>query len=389
MWKKYASLAVLGSCAMLGGAAMQLGLHFATPKVYADPEVKNSLAVGLPMTADVAALSERFSQIAYRVGQGVFSVTARKIDTKGVANRDGKTSSNIESGSGVLVRFPNRPGIFGLTSNHVIETARANDIVIQLHDGKLLQPKKVWNYGPADVALLWFDDVAGIETVPLGNSDAAQAGNLVLAVGSPLGLNQSVTHGIISAVGRNNISLGVDIQIKDFIQTDAAINQGSSGGPLVNLKGEVIGINTAIASPNGSFSGVSFSMPINQFRRIADQLLDKGTVSRGYLGLQLKPEMEPMDALRLGLDRNLGAIVEDVHSQSPAAQAGVRVGDVILEINNQPIRNETHFINIVSQLPTNKSAMIVLWRDRKRVAMSATVADWNQFSSKFDVRGKQ
>src|SRR5205085_4645500 len=126
-----------------------------------------------------------------------------------------------------------------------------------------------------------------LPTAPLGDSDRARVGQWVLAFGSPFGLNQTVTHGIISARERGQISLGSTIRIKDFLQTDAAINPGSSGGPLVDLRGEVIGINTAIASQSGSSSGVSFSVPISLVKRLMTQLLEKGTVSRGYLGMQL------------------------------------------------------------------------------------------------------
>ena len=143
-------------------------------------------------------------------------------------------------------------------------------------------------------------------TATLGNSDNARVGRWVLAIGSPFGLNQTVTHGIISARDRGQVSLGNTIRIKEFLQTDAAINPGSSGGPLVDLNGDVIGINTAIASHNGSNSGVAFSIPINLVKRIMNQLLTQGTVQRGYLGMQLALTFEPNDAIKLGLDRVQG-----------------------------------------------------------------------------------
>ena len=167
----------------------------------------------------------------------------------------------------------------------------------------------------------------------LGDSDQVRVGQWVLALGSPFGLNQTVTHGIISARERGQISLGNTIRIKDFLQTDAAINPGSSGGPLVNLDGEVIGINTAIASPSGSNSGVAFSIPINMVKRIANQLLEKGSVTRGYLGLQVAQSFEAADADRLGLTRAQGALVEKVYNDTPAATAGLRANDVVLEVD--------------------------------------------------------
>src|SRR5262249_37623375 len=155
----------------------------------------------------------------------------------------------------------------------------------------------------------------------------------VLAFGSPFGLNQTVTHGILSARERSEVSLGSTIRIKEFLQTDAAINPGSSGGPLVNIDGEVIGINTAIASHSGSSSGVSFSIPINLVKRIGLQLLEKGVVTRGYLGIQLSKSFEPADAIRLGMNRAQGALIERVYSETPAAKAGLRPGDVIMEVD--------------------------------------------------------
>src|SRR5205085_5482148 len=131
------------------------------------------------------------------------------------------------------------------------------------------------------------------------------------------------------------------------LQTDAAINPGSSGGPLVNLDGEVIGMNTASASHNGSNSGVAFSIPINLVKRVMRQLLDKGSVARGYLGMQLAPSFEPADALKLGLDRAQGAWVETVYADTPAATAGLRPGDVVLQVDGTAIRNENHMINLI------------------------------------------
>src|SRR5262249_47029015 len=156
-----------------------------------------------------------------------------------------------------------------------------------LSDGRILKPNKMWADPESDIAILRLNSTRDLTTAALGNSDRVRVGQWVLAVGSPFGLNQTVTHGIISARERGQVSLGNTIRIKDFLQTDAAINPGSSGGPLVNLDAEVVGLNTAIASHSGSNSGVAFSIPVNQVKRVAKQLLEKGSVSRGYLGLQL------------------------------------------------------------------------------------------------------
>jgi S1-C subfamily serine protease len=192
-----------------------------------------------------------------------------------------------------------------------------------------------------------------------------------------------VTHGIISARERGQVSLGGTIRIKDFLQTDAAINPGSSGGPLFNLDGEVIGINTAIASHSGSNSGVAFSIPINLVKRVMKQLLEKGSVTRGYLGLQLAQTFEPGDALKLGLERAQGAMVETVYAETPAASAGIKVQDVILRVDDVSIRNENHFINLISNLPAGQKVRLQIWRERKAMTLDAVVGDWMQGQGRF------
>ncbi len=216
-----------------------------------------------------------------------------------------------------------------------------------------------------------------------GDSDRMRVGHWVLAMGSPFGLNQTVTHGIISARDRGQVSLGTTIRIKDFLQTDAAINPGSSGGPLVDLRGEVIGINTAIASQSGSSSGVGFSIPSNLARRVARELLEKGVVSRGYLGMQLTQGFEPADALRLGLERVRGALVEQVYPDTPAAAAGLRGNDVILQVENVAVRNETHLINLISTLPPGQRVRLQVWRERRAVTVEAVVGDWSKEQGRF------
>jgi S1-C subfamily serine protease len=201
-------------------------------------------------------------------------------------------------------------------------------------------------------------------------------GQWALAIGSPFGLNQTVTHGIISARERGQVSLGSTIRIKDFLQTDAAINPGSSGGPLVNLDGEVIGLNACIASQSGSNCGVGFSVPINLVRRVTVQLLETGSVTRGYLGLQLAASFEPADAVKLGLDRVQGAWVEVVYPDTPAAAAGLKVNDVLLQVDAAPIRNENHLINLISTFAAGQRIRLQVWRDRKLITVDAVVGDW-------------
>jgi S1-C subfamily serine protease len=240
----------------------------------------------------------------------------------------------------------------------------------------------VYTDAESDVAILALNSES-LPVATLGDSDRMRVGMWVLAFGSPFGLNQTVTLGIISARERGQVSLGSTIRIKDFLQTDASINPGSSGGPLVNLDGEVIGINTAIASPSGSNTGIAFSIPINMVKKIAGQLLDKGRVTRGYLGVQLAPGFESADAIKLGLARAQGALVDGAHPDTPAATAGLRRSDVILELDGVPIRNENHLINTVSNLPPGRKIRLKVWRDRRSITVDAYVGDWSKAEARF------
>jgi S1-C subfamily serine protease len=319
-------------------------------------------------------LGDRFEAVARKVSPAVVYVEA----TRPAATPSAKARATEESGSGVLIHVEGQRGVFVLTNNHVIAQAPPEQITINLADGRLFRPKQVWADPESDVAVLRLDGVDGLPTATLGDSDTARVGQWVLAIGSPFGLNQTVTHGIVSARERGQISLGNTIRIKDFLQTDAAINPGSSGGPLVNLDGEVIGINTAIASNNGNNSGVAFSIPINLVKRVMRQLLEKGSVSRGYLGLQVAAAFEPADALKLGLDRVRGAWVETVYPETPAAVAGLRANDVVLQVDGVVVRNENHFINLISALPAGQRIRLQVWRDRKTQTLEAVVGDWSK-----------
>jgi S1-C subfamily serine protease len=270
-----------------------------------------------------------------------------------------------------------------LTNNHVISQAPPDQITIQLADGRVFRAAKVWSDPESDIALLGLSTPGPLPTATLGDSDNVKVGQWVLAVGSPFGLNQTVTHGIISARERGQVSLGSTIRIKDFLQTDAAINPGSSGGPLIDMKGEVIGLNTAIASHSGSNSGVAFSIPINLVKRVTQQLLEKGVVSRGYLGMQMASSFEAADALKLGLDKLQGAWVEHVYPGTPAATAGLKMADVVLKVDNVVIRDENHLINLISSLPPGQPVRLHVWRDRQSMTLEAVVGDWAQVQNRF------
>src|SRR5262245_4143609 len=331
-------LALLG-CSFVGGGAGAVALSQLERLAFA--QTQGPAPQATPVVTDLVAIADRFELVARKVAPAVVYVEAQKStepgDRPGDLPGDPRPSRGKvveESGSGVIVRLDGRREPLVLTNNHVVAGTSANQILVQLADGRIFRPAKVWTDPESDVAALALETAETLPAAALGDSAKMRVGNWVLAIGSPFGLNQTVTHGILSARERGQISLGSTVRIKDFLQTDAAINPGSSGGPLVNLNGEVIGINTAIASPNGSNSGVAFSIPVNLVKRVMGQLLEKGAVARGYLGLKLAEAFEPADALKLGLDRVQGAWVEEVYAQSPAAAAGLRAHDVVLQIND-------------------------------------------------------
>ncbi len=371
--KRTFTLVFLGSCAFLGGLVAITLFPGATGLVSAQSRSAGPLG-------DTGRLGERFEWVAQKVSPAVVYIEAVKPAADSTAR---KSRSLEESGSGVLIAAADGKGVLVLTNNHVITQAKPQQITINLADGRLLHPQRVYADPESDVAVLRLEGAVNVPTAVLGNSDQMRVGQWVLAIGSPFGLNQTVTHGIISARERGQIGLGRTIRIKDFLQTDAAINPGSSGGPLVNLDGQVIGINTAIASPNGNNSGVAFSIPINLVKRVMQQLLDKGSVTRGYLGMQLVQTFEPADALKLGLDRVQGALVEVVYPDTPAATAGLRPNDVVLQVDGTVIRNENHLINLVSTLAAGQKIRLQVWRDRKLTTLDAVVGSWSQGQTRF------
>jgi serine protease Do len=216
-----------------------------------------------------------------------------------------------------------------------------------------------------------------------GDSDRVEIGHMVLAMGSPFGLSQSVTLGIISAKGRRSLKLGETTEMlnQDFLQTDAAINPGNSGGPLIDMQGQVIGINTAIASNSGGNEGIGFSIPSNLVRRVIDQLLEYGKVTRAYLGVSLDNDFNADTAGRLKLDRLRGARVVKIHDDSPASRAGLKLDDVLLTFDGIEVMDENHLINLVSLTPVGRKVKMVIFRSGKHLTLDVTVGDragWDQ-----------
>jgi len=315
-------------------------------------------------------VNRTFEMVARAVSPAVVHIVAEKNGRK---NDSSRARHYEETGSGVIVRSDNQRNLYVLTNNHVVEGAQPAKISVFLQDGRSIHPVQVWLDAKADIAVLNLnrDDLPAAR---IGNSDDLSVGSWVLALGSPFGLTHSVSQGIISARGRHMDELQ-DVENQDFLQTDAAINPGNSGGPLVNMKGEIVGINNSIASNGGGNEGVGFSIPINLARWIMVQLVSKGRVTRGALGIDLHPEFRPEDAVTLGLDRPKGAWVDLVHENSPAAKAGLHDGDVILRFKGVEVNDLNHLINMVSMAPIGYTADVVVWRNRKQSSLVVTVGD--------------
>ncbi|MFM7070973.1 MAG: S1C family serine protease, partial [Planctomycetota bacterium] len=292
---------------------------------------------------------------------------------------EGERRTAEETGSGVIVRLKGQDYV--LTNRHVIRNARVNKIRIRTADGRLLYPTKVWSDRGTDVAVLSLN-APNLVPAKVGDSADAELGDYVLAVGSPFGLSHSVTFGIISAKGRRDLQLGSEtVSYQDFIQTDAAINPGNSGGPLMNLRGEVIGLNTAIASNSGGNDGIGFSIPINMAMAVAQQLIERGVVVRGYLGVHLDSRFNDETARRLGLEQVTGARVSQVTTNSPAAVARILVDDVILEFDGKPIQDDNQLVNLVSLAGVGRTVPVVIHRRGQRLSVDITLTDRERFEA--------
>lgn len=364
---------ICGGCAFSGGIVGSMMLNPANSM-----QAQTTRPAPAPVTANYASpqqVSERFEAVIRQTAPSIVSVEALKPAAPG------KAKPTEESGSGVIVKLDGVAGVVVITNNHVVSGSATNQITIHLADDRIYRPTQMWADPESDIAVLKID-LEGLIPAATGDSDKVREGQWVLAFGSPFGLNRTVTHGIISARDRGQVSLGNTIRIKEFLQTDAAINPGSSGGALVNMDGEVIGINTAIASHSGSNSGVAFSIPMNMVKRVARQLIDKGAINRGYLGVQLSQSFDATAASRLGLDKAQGALVDDVYPETPAALAGLKASDVILEIDGITLRNDNHLINMIAGMPAGQKVKLRVWRDRRVFAAEATVGDWNKAQAK-------
>ena len=246
-----------------------------------------------------------------------------------------------------------------LTNNHVVQGA--DKITVRLHDGREFKAKIIGTDPNTDVALIKIN-ADNLPVLPLGDSDKLEVGEWVMAIGNPFGLSYTLTVGVVSAKGRSNVGI---TDYEDFIQTDAAINPGNSGGPLINIKGEAVGINTAIFTRSGGYMGIGFAIPINMVKSIEKQLIEKGEVTRGYLGVMIQ-NLTPDLRESFGLKENEGVLISDVIEGSPAEKAGLKRGDVVIQFNGKKVKDVSEFRNMVALTPPGTKVKILVMRNGKR-----------------------
>jgi len=373
----YVTAAVLVLVGVIAGLGLSAGLNLSRPSTAARAALSASSGsnAALPESPFVAVVDKALPAVVFidvrkKVGGGDASDPQEQLFRRFFGDdAPRRPSVRPSSGSGFII---DKQGHV-LTNNHVVRDA--DQITVTLNDKRQFKATVVGTDPETDVAVIKIqgDD---LPTVPLGDSDNLRVGDWAIAIGNPLGeLKGSVTVGIISAQGRSNLNIfGGSPGFQDFIQTDASINFGNSGGPLCNIRGEAIGINTAI---NPSGQGIGFAIPINLVKHVADQLVASGTVKRAWLGVQLA-ELTPELAEGFGLRGNHGVVIQDVLPGQPAQRAGLKRNDVIVGFEGQPVSDLQKFRLKVADTPIGSKVALEVLRDGKRVPVTVTLSERNR-----------
>ena len=373
--------------ALIGGGVLAIGLrNWSSHDVFGATNLEVTMARN-PAPVPLGSFNNGFASVLKPVLPAVVNIhTSKVVKTKGsqmpffndpafkqffgdqFGGEGGQPRNEREQslGSGVIITSDGTI----VTNNHVIEGA--TDIKVDLSDKREFQAKLVGTDAKTDIAILKIE-ATGLPTLALGDSSKLQVGDMIFAIGEPFGLEGTATMGIVSATGR---SMGGQIEnYEDFIQTDAAINPGNSGGAMIDLHGDLIGINTAILSGGGGGNqGVGFAIPINMARSIMEQIVGHGKVVRGYLGLYPQ-DLDAALAKQFGLGQAGGALVGEVSPDAPAARAGLKRGDVILELNGQPIKSANELRLRISQTAPGTTVKLGVSRDGKMQDFSVTLAE--------------
>jgi len=329
-----------------------------------------SLKIELEQSAVVLdAQARAVRAISLLVGPAAVHIEAKS--TRAAPGQAGYSQRVEEAGAGVIVQINEQHYV--LTSAHVIQNALLRDIRITRLDGSITTPVQAWSDPDTDIAVLAVNMPDAV-AAPIGDSQDLGVGDFVVVIGSPFGLDHSVTTGIVSALGRRNLELaGKNLTWQDFIQTDAAINPGNSGGPLIDSHGRVVGIVAAIASNSGGNEGVGFAVPINIFMKVATELISDGAVSKAFLGVTLDAEYDAVRARASGLPTKIGSRVMQVTPNTPAALAGIVLGDIILEISDIPIQDDDHLLNVVQMQPIGEPIPMLVYRNQEAIEVHATL----------------
>ena len=334
--------------------------------------------VSIPTAPPVLASAASEASAGYRAAArsaapAVVSVTASKAPARGPHVDDpwfrfffgdrAAQQPQVGLGSAVIVS----PAGYLLTNNHVVEGA--DDIEVQLADGRDARAKLIGTDPESDLAVLKID-LDKLPVVAFGNADQLQVGDIVLAIGNPFNVGQTVTSGIVSALGRNRLGINT---FENFIQTDAAINPGNSGGALVDVHGNLVGINTAIYSRSGGNLGIGFAIPTSTARHVMESLIRDGQVRRGWIGVEPR-DLTPEMAQTLSLPISQGVLITGVLQSGPASEAGIRPGDVVVRVADRPVTNTAELLTAVAALPPRSEASIGIQRGGQSLEVKVTVA---------------
>jgi serine protease Do len=361
-------------------SSLFVGLLVASSVQWPAVSVAQSLGQPTPIVAGAQTMPGSFADLAERLGPTVVNIQVTKVapvaGPQGFQDPDGPFGEFFErffrdrmprpgphrmqgSGSGVIISADG----YLLTNHHVVDGAK--DVTVTLADQQVYQARVVGRDAKTDLAVLKIDPKQSLPVAPMGSSTDLKVGEWVVAIGNPFGLSNSVTAGIVSAKGRV-IGAG---PYDDFIQTDAPINPGNSGGPLFNMKGEMVGINTAIIA---SGQGIGFAIPIDLAKPLIPQLVNTGEVTRGYMGVSIQ-SITPELSKALKLEERQGALVSEVVPNGPAAKAGIRQGDVIVDFNGEAIKGSQDLPAVVAKTPIGKEVTVTLRRDGKTQKVPVTV----------------
>ncbi|MBI2373702.1 MAG: DegQ family serine endoprotease [Deltaproteobacteria bacterium] len=343
----------------------------------------NSLTLSLALTAiSIPAFAElppglgpyTVADVAERVTPAVVNIaTERSAPAQLQQNHplfreffgpQGRAPREMGAGSGVVISADG----YIVTNNHVVDGS--DQIKVVLSDKREFKAKLIGTDKASDVALIRIE-AKNLQYVEFGDSGSLRLGEFVLAIGNPFGVGQTVTMGIVSAKGRANMGI---VDYEDFIQTDAAINPGNSGGALVNLAGQLVGINTAILSRSGSAAGVGFAVPTSMVKPILDQIRQHGRVRRGWLGVAIQ-DLTPDLAKSLDLGDTKGALISDVMNGGPAAKAKIEAGDVVLEVNGQLMKDATQLRNFIALTAPGSDAKLVVLHEKRRKSIAVTLGE--------------